>query len=109
SALVGLGFLIMLSSIWVATITGLLAFRHFWIMVFWIIGTWFSGISTPKSPRATITASVTFKIESKFLTASGFSILATIKGFWKFFGTCLSISWRRLRTSWAVRTKDSAT
>ena len=35
SALVGRGFRIMESSIWVAVMTTLQASLHFWIMVFW--------------------------------------------------------------------------
>ena len=46
------------SSIWVATITGLPALRQARTMRFWIAGTCSGGSSTPRSPRATITASV---------------------------------------------------
>ena len=67
-------------------------------------GTFSSAISTPRSPRATITPSASSRIASIFSHACGFSILATI-----------GIVPRRfqmrpqLRTSSAVRTKESAT
>src|SRR3954447_6280455 len=44
------------SSIWVATITGLPALRQARSTWRWIVGTFWGGISTPRSPRATITA-----------------------------------------------------
>ena len=45
-------------------------------MNFWMPGTRSSGISTPRSPRATISASVMSRISSRRVTACGFSILA---------------------------------
>ena len=39
-------------------------------------GTFSSGISTPRSPRATISASATSRISASWFTACGFSILA---------------------------------
>ena len=45
-------------------------------MRFWMPGTCSSGISTPRSPRATIRASACSMIESSRSTACGFSILA---------------------------------
>ena len=45
------------SSICVATITGTLAAWAWRMISFWMCGTSSSGTSTPRSPRATITAS----------------------------------------------------
>ena len=75
SARVGIGESIIDSSIWVATITGLAAARHLRTMRFCIGGTFCTGSSTPRSPRATIIPSDTVKISSKFSIAAGFSIL----------------------------------
>ena len=47
-------------------------------MRFWIAGTCSAGISTPRSPRATITASVSATIASRRSIAAGFSSLATM-------------------------------
>ena len=47
-------------------------------MRFWIAGTCSGGISTPRSPRATITASVSSTMRSRLSIAVGFSSLATI-------------------------------
>jgi hypothetical protein len=68
----------MLSSIWVATITGLAAARHLRTRRFWIGGTAWTGSSTPRSPRATMIPSETARISSKACTAAGFSILDMI-------------------------------
>ena len=57
SARVGTGLVIINSSIWVATITGLPAWRQARVISFCTPGTFSSGISTPRSPRATISAS----------------------------------------------------
>ena len=77
SARVGREFSIMESSICVATITGLAFSRAIWITRFCTAGTCSSGISTPRSPRATITASNARMMDSSASTASGFSSLAT--------------------------------
>ena len=66
----------MLSSICVATTTGLPTRRAARVICFWMPGTFSSGISTPRSPRATISASVRSMISSSRSTACGFSILA---------------------------------
>ena len=58
SARVGTGLVIIDSSICVATTTGLPARRAARVICFWMPGTFSSGISTPRSPRATISASV---------------------------------------------------
>ena len=70
SALVGLGFLIIESSICVAVITGFPALLHFLIIIFCINGTSSAGISTPRSPLATIIASLNSRISSKLSTPS---------------------------------------
>ena len=64
------------SSICVATTTGLPAARPARVICFCMPGTFSSGISTPRSPRATISASATSMISSSRCTACGFSILA---------------------------------
>ena len=50
------------------------------MICFWMWGTSSSGIRTPRSPRATITASATSTMASRSATASGVSILATSIG-----------------------------
>ena len=72
---------------------------------FWRSGTDAAPISTPRSPRATITASASWRISSSASIASDFSIFAI---------TCACepacvMSARRSRTSAAERTNDSAT
>ena len=54
SARVGIGEEIMLSSICVATTTGLPAARALRVIFFCRPGTFSTGISTPRSPRATM-------------------------------------------------------
>src|SRR6476469_5024650 len=66
----------MLSSICVATTTGLPTRRAVRVICFWMPGTFSNGISTPRSPRATINASERSTISSSRSTACGFSILA---------------------------------
>ena len=78
SARVGTGAVIMLSSIWVATITGLPAARQARVSRFWIGGTEVTGSSTPRSPRATMMPSEASRISAKASTAAGFSILERI-------------------------------
>ena len=94
------------SSIWVATITGTLASRACRITSFWMTGTSSSGTSTPRSPRATITASTSGRMPLQVRRRSPRrSSLAMI-------GMLAPWSWRNLRTSWmsaAERTKDTAT
>ena len=68
----------MESSIWVAVITVLKLLLHFWIIIFCRYGTSSAGISTPKSPRATIIPSAARMISSIFCIPSAFSILAMI-------------------------------
>mmetsp|Transcript_18656 Transcript_18656/g.57480 ORF Transcript_18656/g.57480 Transcript_18656/m.57480 type:complete len:435 (+) Transcript_18656:616-1920(+) len=78
SARVGAGESIMDSSIWVATMTGLPCRRHSSIISFWTMGTSSGGISTPKSPRATMIPSQTSTIARSCSgsTACGFSSFA---------------------------------
>ena len=69
----------MESSICVAVITTLPAAITFLIIIFWMIGTSSSGISTPMSPRATMIPSQASMIESMLSTPWEFSILAMIR------------------------------
>ena len=48
------------------------------MMIFCTCGTWHAGISTPRSPLATITPSAASMMLSMFCTPSAFSILAMI-------------------------------
>ena len=105
SARVGSGECTIVSSIWVAVITGFPRSSAFWMIRFWTSGTSAGPISTPRSPRATITASVSARTSSRTSTASDFSIFAI---------TCAcepacSSSARRSRTSAGERMKESAT
>ena len=104
SALVGRGLRIMESSICVAVITGLQAWLHLEIMIFWMWGTSSAGISTPISPLATIIPSLASIIASRFSIPSAFSIFAMI---WIEEPASSRIS-RISRTASAVRTKDAA-
>mmetsp|Transcript_18045 Transcript_18045/g.51480 ORF Transcript_18045/g.51480 Transcript_18045/m.51480 type:complete len:234 (+) Transcript_18045:556-1257(+) len=106
SARVGLGLLVMDSSICVATITGLPWALQIWIIFFCSLKTRSGGISMPRSPRATMTASVSRQMLSKFSRPSWFSIFEMIL-------TRLpppsSRTLRIVRTSSALCTKDAAT
>mmetsp|Transcript_2219 Transcript_2219/g.5210 ORF Transcript_2219/g.5210 Transcript_2219/m.5210 type:complete len:214 (-) Transcript_2219:717-1358(-) len=83
SARVGAGESIMLSSICVATITGLPWRRHSSMISFWTMGTSSGGISTPRSPRATMMPSHTSVIARSIAgsTAWGFSSFARTLAF----------------------------
>src|SRR5438094_47495 len=72
---------------------------------FWRSGTSSGPISTPRSPRATMTASASCRIASSASTASAFSIFAIT---FAVDPACLIRSLRS-RTSAAERTKDRAT
>ena len=105
SARVGSGWWIIVSSICVAVITGFPRSSARWMIRFWRSGTDAGPISTPRSPRATITASASWRISSSASIASDFSIFAI---------TCAcesacAMSARRSRTSAAERTNESAT
>ena len=76
SARVGSGASIIDSSICVAVITVLPASRPSRMRRFCSIGTSAAPISTPRSPRATMSASATATIASSCSIASGFSIFA---------------------------------
>ena len=67
SARVGAGEVIIDSSIWVATMTGLALRRALSMISFWWIGTSSSGHSTPRSPRATMIPSKASTISSMFV------------------------------------------
>ena len=71
SALVGSGRVIIDSSIWVAVIAGLPCSRAQRITRFWTSGTAERPISTPRSPRATITASAALTIVVELLERLG--------------------------------------
>src|SRR5436305_1665803 len=92
SARVGVGAVIIDSSIWVATMTGFPANRQAWMICFCTLGTSSGGISTPRSPRATIKASARSMISSRRRIAAGFSSLtmspATLPS--RNFGPCRS-------------------
>ena len=92
----------MLSSIWVATITGFIFSLQTWMIRFWATGVSATSISTPRSPRATITPSAASTISSRHSKASRFSILA-ITNAWA------SIDAKRFfndATSWADLAND---
>ena len=74
------------------------------MMDFWMLGSSEKSISTPRSPRATMTASAAERMLSMFSTPSGFSILATMRILESYMFSRLRISY----TSWAVRTKEAA-
>ena len=74
----GREFFIIDSSISVAVITRLPRRRHFLIRYFCTVGTSTKGISTPRSPLATITPSATLQMESILSTPARFSIFAII-------------------------------
>jgi hypothetical protein len=105
SARVGSACSIIDSSICVAVITGFPASSARRMIRFCNSGTDADPISTPRSPRATMIASVSARISSRASTASAFSIFA-ITSAWE---PACSISVRRSRTSTAERTNDSAT
>jgi hypothetical protein len=77
SARVGTAFSIIVSSICVATMQGLPHSAHFATISFCETGTRAMSISTPRSPRATMTPSAAWTILSRSARAWGFSILAT--------------------------------
>mmetsp|Transcript_3989 Transcript_3989/g.7493 ORF Transcript_3989/g.7493 Transcript_3989/m.7493 type:complete len:377 (-) Transcript_3989:377-1507(-) len=80
SALVGRGFFVIDSSICVATITGLPFSLHLATISFCARVTLSRGISTPRSPLATMIPSDSSKISSKLSHPSTFSILLIISG-----------------------------
>src|SRR6476661_5353171 len=107
SARVGRGFSIIDSSICVAVITGLRQSAARRITCFCMIGTFSGGISTPRSPRATITPSATSSISSRFAgsMACGFSSLAMTHAS----ELCTRTSRFTSRISSAVRINETAT
>ena len=103
SARVGVGAVTIDSSIWVAVITGLPWATPVRMICFWMWGTSSSGRRTPRSPRATITPSATWRMSSRLATAGPVSILATI------IGPSEPMARRTAATSSAVCTNDTAT
>ena len=96
---------IILSIIWVATITGLARCIHFKMISFCIKGTCSIGTSTPKSPRAIIMPSLSIIISRILVNASGISIFEIIFILLSVF----LISLFNSRISLVERTKESAT
>ncbi len=76
SARVGRGLCTMDSSIWVAVMTGRRRWMASRISRFCTSGTSSNGSSTPRSPRATMTASHASMMRSASLSAVSFSIFA---------------------------------
>ena len=79
SARVGSGASLMLSSICVAVITSLPAWPAAVMMRFCSSGTRATPASTPRSPRATMTASVASTMASRLSIADSVSILAMMR------------------------------
>ncbi|MCY1448319.1 hypothetical protein D9M71_649780 [compost metagenome] len=77
SARVGIGLSTIDCSIWVAVITTLFWASEALMIFFCRPGSSASPISTPRSPRATITTSLASTISSRFSMASVRSILDT--------------------------------
>mmetsp|Transcript_30623 Transcript_30623/g.77134 ORF Transcript_30623/g.77134 Transcript_30623/m.77134 type:complete len:283 (-) Transcript_30623:769-1617(-) len=102
SALVGMGVVIMLSSICVATTTGQPLLLHLSMMDRWRMGTSSCISSTPRSPRATMTPSDSAMMSSRRSTAEGFSIFAMTKA-------RSPTSWRSSTMSDGFCTKERAT
>ena len=98
----GTGVSIMDSSIWVATTTGRPAARHSRTIAFCTLGTRSGGSSTPRSPRATITASERATISPRRSSAAGFSSLTMI-------AARPSMRRRSSVTSWGRWMKEGAT
>ena len=94
----------MVRSIWVAIEEFLAAMLAFFTISFCTIGTRSIGISTPRSPRATITASTSPRISFKFSIPSDFSNLAMILAV----QPMVSMYDLAKSTSSTVRTKDIA-
>mmetsp|Transcript_15463 Transcript_15463/g.30845 ORF Transcript_15463/g.30845 Transcript_15463/m.30845 type:complete len:293 (+) Transcript_15463:1134-2012(+) len=80
SARVGLGLRCMESSIWVATTTGFPARLQSLTIFFCKMRSSAKGISTPRSPLATMMPSDSARISSKLSTPSLFSILLMTEG-----------------------------
>ena len=102
SARVGTGASIMDSSICVATTTGRPAARHSLTIAFWTLGTRSGGSSTPRSPRATITASESATTSFRRSMAAGFSSFTMI-------AARPSMRRRSSATSWGRWMKEGAT
>ena len=105
SARVGTGFVIIDSSMCVATITGTPFARQRLTMRRWMIGNSSIGHSIPRSPRATMITSVASMISLMFFTASWSSIFATMRAVLP----CSRSTLRRTSTSPGSLQKLSAT
>ena len=102
SARVGSRLAVMDSSICVAVITGLPTRTAREMRSFWMMAICSTGISTPRSPRATMMPSLALRMSSRCLSASARSIFAMTKG-------CLPSAFAAARTasmSAAVSTND---
>ena len=93
------------SSIWVATITGTLPSRAWRMTSFWMTGTSSSGTSTPRSPRATITASTSVEDAGQV----GHDLRALELGHDGHVGAVLAEELPDLGMSAAERTNETAT
>mmetsp|Transcript_40492 Transcript_40492/g.106845 ORF Transcript_40492/g.106845 Transcript_40492/m.106845 type:complete len:234 (+) Transcript_40492:1415-2116(+) len=109
SARVGRGLCVIESSICVAQMTGLPAMLHLAIIIFCARKTFSAGISMPRSPRATITPSVSARISSKLRIPSWFSIFEMIRTRAPTSGSAATRHARTSRTSDALRMKDAKT
>lgn len=99
SALVGVGYSIIDSSSWEATMTGLFNCLQTCTIVCWAAGTCSSGIWAPKSPLATIAPSDAWMISSKFFKESILSIFAM---------TAMSLFNKHQKLHYPQRRKDNA-
>ena len=105
SARVGSGRCTIDSSICVAVIAGFPRSSAARMIRFWSSGTSAAPISTPRSPRAIITASVSSRMSSSADTASLSSIFAITQAS----DPAASMCARRAATSARERTNESAT
>mmetsp|Transcript_142 Transcript_142/g.539 ORF Transcript_142/g.539 Transcript_142/m.539 type:complete len:313 (+) Transcript_142:560-1498(+) len=111
SARVGRGLYVIDSSICVAQMTGLPTMLHLAMSFFCAMTTFSAGISTPRSPRATMMPSEASMMASMLATPWWFSILLMMSG------TCTSSpagrlscsTWRTSRTCAALRMKEAKT
>ena len=109
SARVGRGLDVIDSSICVAQMTGLPARLHFAIIAFCARKTFSAGISMLRSPRATMTPSVSARIASKLRTPSWFSILEMIRMRGPRSASAATRQARISLTSLALRIKEAKT
>lgn len=108
SALVGLGFVYIDSSIWVAVTTNFPWLIALSVMYFWSTTTFSIGTYIPKSPLATIIPSEASTISSILSIASWFSILLTKRILGPCYGSFSARNFLRLIRSDLYRAKDTA-